>query len=182
MTNRRFDGYEKEYQNLLKANISAGRWIDAGCGRGAYTIPLSGLVDSVLAIDQNTSKLSNLQNKLELLEITNIELKHADFRNKLVLTDGDFDGVLFTFSLHYASNLLFLTEFLEQKVQQRNFKIIIIEYTRTIPVPWVPYPCPPNKIEKLVEALDIYEIDNKYQNNRYYIIEIKNINSMLGQI
>ena len=42
---------EKELMNLQKTEISEGRWIDAGCGQGAYTVPLSTIVDSVLLIE-----------------------------------------------------------------------------------------------------------------------------------
>lgn len=166
-------GYEKEFQNLLKANISGGTWIDAGCGQGAYTIPLSSLADSVLAIDQNSSNLRSLQNKLTRLRIANITTRQADFRDLKLYGEGDFNRILFTFSLHYSSNLSFLRNILNLKKDQDDFKIVIIEYTRTIPVPWVPYPCPIHKIIQLVAESDNYEVETKYQNNRFYIVEIK---------
>ncbi len=183
MTTSKIMGYDKEIYNLQKANISGGTWIDAGCGQGAYTIPLSSLVDSILAIDQNSSNLRSLQNKLTRLHITNISTKEADFRDTTIYKSGVFNNVLFTFSLHYTSDLSFLQDILRLKKDQMNFKIIIIEYTRTSPVPWVPHPCPLHKLEQLVAKLDDYEIKNKYENNRYYIAEItKRSNSRLNNI
>lgn len=164
---------EKEFQNLQKANISGGTWIDAGCGQGAYTIPLSGLVDSVLAIDQNNSNLRILQNKINRFHVTNVTIKQGNFKDLKLYEEGYFNRILFTFSLHYSKDLGFLQEILKLKKKQDNFKIVIIEYTRTIPVPWVPYPCPLPKIVQLISELDDYESNIKYQNNRYYIVEIK---------
>ncbi len=60
MIARRYKDYERELRNLEKAGINGGTWIDAGCGQGAYTIPLAMLVDVVIAIDQNSGHLNNL--------------------------------------------------------------------------------------------------------------------------
>ena len=174
MTNNKIMGYNKELQNLMKADISGGTWIDAGCGQGAYTIPLSSIVDSVLAIDQNSSNLRSLQNKLIRLHITNITTKQADFKDLNLYESGVFNNILFTFSLHYTRDISFIQDMLRLKKDQSEFKIIIIEYTRTTPVPWVPFPCPLEKIAQLVAESEDYKIENKYQNNRYYIAEIRN--------
>ena len=70
---------EKELLNLKRTEISEGRWIDAGCGQGAYTMPLSTIVDSVLAIDRNPSNIKHLQNRLKRKGIKNVEFLQIDF-------------------------------------------------------------------------------------------------------
>ena len=71
-------GFEKEKQNLLKAKIDEGEWIDAGCGQGAYTIPLATIVTKVLGLDKNEGNLERLERRIKENRIDNIRLKKGD--------------------------------------------------------------------------------------------------------
>ena len=168
----KFFNFNKEYENLTTAGITGGYWIDAGCGRGAYTIPLSKLVDKVLALDLNTANLLQLQKKIEQEQIANIRLKQGDLRDRDEYKDKKLQGVLFAFSIHYQTNIEFLKELLKEKESQKGFKLVIIEYTRTTPVYWVPHPYPVEKIlSKLSNIQQKAEI--KFKNNRYYILVLE---------
>ena len=162
-------GYEKEKENLLKAEIKKGHWIDAGCGHGAYSIPLSQLVDFVTAIDINRKALEHLQKVINKSHISNINLIQGDIREldnyKLI----DIEGILFAFSLHYQKDLEFLLNLIT-KIGNKQLRIVIIEYTRTTPVSWVPYPYPPQKLMNLLNKNDSLELGLRFQNNRYYIL------------
>jgi ubiquinone/menaquinone biosynthesis C-methylase UbiE len=131
--------YSKSSENLLRTKISGGFWVDAGCGTGAYTIPLSSMADSVLAIDKNKSSLNYLENILITEKISNVSISQADFTNLDLSRHQNLSGILFAFSLHYQPNLQFLDQIFDQ-IKRLNFKIVIIEYTRRIPVPWVHIP------------------------------------------
>ena len=172
MAIRRIFNSEKEYTNLLKAGIKGGYWIDAGCGHGAYTIPLAKLVDKVLAIDINRSNLNYLEKRMERETIATIELQEADLQDIDVYRKKDIQGVLFAFSLHYQPDISFLQEILKEKESKTNFKMVIIEYTRATPVYWVPHPYPEEKIiDKLTASSK--KIQMKFKNDKYYILVIE---------
>lgn len=164
-----FFGFEKEKQNLLKANIDEGKWIDAGCGQGAYTIPLATIVTTVLGLDKNEGNLERLQRRIKETHIFNIRLKKGDLTAVSEYRLEGLRGILFAFSLHYQKNLDFLLDILQEKNDQEKFTIVVIEYVRRTPVPWVPSPCPPEKIEKILQRSSDYKMNIVFQNDRYYI-------------
>lgn len=176
MVIRKYKWYERELQNLQRAEIKNGFWIDAGCGQGAYTIPLALLVDKVLAIDRDSSNLDRLEKKINEMNIQNITIENADFTRNMLKQAKEIDGILFAFSLHYQKNLVFLEEILKEKEEKMDFKIVILEYERTIPVPWVPHPYPIGKIRELVKRNGIFNLEIIFQNNRYYIGKLTQIN------
>ena len=164
--------FVKENKNLQKAEIMGGNWIDAGCGQGAYTIPLAMIADSVLAIDKNPGPLKSLEKRILGLGLTNIQIKEDDLQNIEIYKRKNVQGILFAFSLHYQHNIDFILQILENKKEEKNFKIVIIEYTREKPIFWVPYPYPPEVVKKLFEERKNYIATVKFRNERYYILEI----------
>lgn len=166
-------GYDKEYDNLNKCTIEGGTWIDAGSGQGAYTIPLAVLTTKVIAVDRNESSLKRLEERAKRLRVENIKIKKGDIQDLNLYKEGDIKGVVYAFSLHYQKNINFIGELLEQKEEKKDFKIVIIEYMRTTPVPWVPEPCPPERVLQVLRTKRNYEAIEKFRNNRYYIMEIK---------
>lgn len=171
MMNRRKIAFGKEYENLIIAGINGGRWIDAGAGRGAYTLPLAQLVDEVLAIDINKGNTNRLKEMIKQLELSNIFVREGD------LTDIEnykekIQGVLFAFSLHYQTDITFLKELLKEKKSKESFKVVIIEYIRIKPVSWVPHPYPPKKL--LIELSSMQQkAEIKFRNDRYYILVLE---------
>ena len=90
--------FEEIVNQLKKCKIQGGIWIDAGCGNGTYTIPLSTLVSEVIALDKNKNNLSYLESKMT--SKMNIRTQHFDF-SKPSWYSSVVDGILFGFSLHY---------------------------------------------------------------------------------
>ena len=162
-------GFEKEKQNLLKAKIDEGEWIDAGCGQGAYTIPLATIVTKVLGLDKNEGNLERLERRIKENRIDNIRLKKGDLADISEYRYDSLRGVLFAFSLHYQKSLEFLLDIFQEKKEQEGFKIVIIEYVRRTPVPWVPHPCPPEKLEQILKQSAVFKMNIVFQNERYYI-------------
>ncbi|UCE12454.1 MAG: class I SAM-dependent methyltransferase [Candidatus Heimdallarchaeota archaeon] len=160
----------RNYQRILKqlklCDISGGVWIDAGCGRGSYTFPLASLADKVVAIDNNPYNISFLKSSLP--SNSNIEVFKKDFTYEV--WHEPVDGMLFGFSLHYDPT--------PQKALQKAFTqlkpdgtIVILDYVRTDPVPWVPFPLPIFKLRSLLEEVGFYQIETIHQNNRFYIVQ-----------
>jgi SAM-dependent methyltransferase len=158
--------FKRIRKQLQLCGISKGFWIDAGCGRGTYTLPLATLASLVIAIDNNPYDISFLQ--AQLPQKTNIIVSKKDFTKNLLFQDL-VDGVLFGFSLHFGPNPLnaILNAFNHLKP---GGNIVIFEYTREEPLPWVPFPVPKKKLIKWLEKTRFQEIDTILQNTRFYFL------------
>ncbi len=156
--------------------ISKGVWIDAGCGRGTYTLPLAKLASQVIAIDKNPYDISFLKAKLS--SPVNIVALEKDFNQEPLFYDL-VDGVLFGFSLHYEHSP---TKALQNAFNQlkSNGIIIIFEYTHEKPLPWVPYPVPKSLSINLLEKIGFREIETILQDSRFYIIRGKKSSILLS--
>ncbi len=163
--------YQKILKQLKQSGISKGVWIDAGCGRGTYTFPLATLASQVIAVDNNPYDISFL--KSQLPEQTNIIVSEKDFTRDLLFHDL-VDGILFGFSLHYepTSAVALRNAFNHLKL---NGNIVVFEYTREKPLPWVPFPVPKKKLIPLLEKTGFQEINTIINNSRFYIIGGKKI-------
>jgi SAM-dependent methyltransferase len=148
------------------SGISKGIWIDAGCGRGTFSLPLAELAARVIAIDKNFYDISFL--KTQLLSTSNIEVFEKDF-TKEPLFHELVDGVLFGFSLHYELNPLKALQNAFNQIKT-NGAIIIFEYIRDVPLPWVPFPVPKFKLIKLLKKIGFSEIETIVQDSRFYIV------------
>ena len=150
-------------------DISKGVWIDAGCGKGTYTFPLATLTSLVIAVDNNPYNISFL--KTQISQTTNIKAHKKDFTKEQLHTSL-VDGVLFGYSLHYQPNP---TEALKNAFNhiKPGGLILIFEYTREEPLPWVPFPIPERKMTSLLETIGFNEIETLFHNSRFYIIRGK---------
>ena len=108
----------------------------------------------VIALDKNKHNLTYLDSKIT--SETNIITKQFDFISphwfeQLV------DGVLFGFSLHYNSTH---SKALENAYQQLKYggRIIIIDYSSSVSVSWVPYPLPSEKATSILKSLSFSDI------------------------
>ena len=168
--------YGKIEHDLLQVGPLEGIWIDAGCGNGTYTIPLANFVSEVIAIDQNKNNLLYLKSLLS--QEKNIIIQQHDF-NEPNWYDEVVDGIIFGFSLHETSrHKQVLTHAYNQL--KTNGKLIVIDYSSDIAVPWVPYPIPLSKLTNLLEETSFQNITlvkqtpprrkGYYWNNASYII------------
>ena len=165
--------YLKASKNLEFINFNGGTWIDAGCGEGAYSIPLSFFVERVIAVDENVNSLNRLKKILTTSKINNITVKNFNFNNNLKTLGDNFFGILFAFSLHYQQEISHLLEESLELIKKHKGKIIIIEYERQIPVPWVPFPWNYEKVRNEIFDTGFLESELIFSNDRYFILEAK---------
>ncbi len=158
--------YQRILNQLEMSGISKGVWIDAGCGRGTFTFPLAELAARVIAIDKNPYDISFL--KAQLPSTTNIEAFEKDFTKELLFHEF-VDGVLFGFSLHYELDPLKALQNAFNQIKT-NGAIIIIEYIREEPLPWVPFPVPKFQLIRLLKKIGFSEIETILQDSRFYIV------------
>ncbi len=60
-------------------------------------------------------------------------------------------------------------------ILKKKEREIIVEYSVTAPLPWVPYPLPKQKIGKLLEAASFQDIILLAEDNRAYSITVKRL-------
>jgi ubiquinone/menaquinone biosynthesis C-methylase UbiE len=163
--------YSKAIKNLELLKLKRGIWLDAGCGEGTYAIPLSFLVDKVIAIDTNENYLKILKGYIKNYEITNIDAKLFDFNNKFNFSADVLDGILLAFSLHFQKKFDSVLMNSYYKLKQKVGRIVIIEYETEHSVPWNPYPITEEKMAKHLETAKFSNISGIFKNSRFYILE-----------
>ncbi|OLS26731.1 MAG: Ubiquinone/menaquinone biosynthesis C-methyltransferase UbiE [Candidatus Heimdallarchaeota archaeon LC_3] len=163
--------YSKALKNLELLKLDKEIWIDAGCGKGTYSIPLSFFVDKVIALDTNKYNLETLNNFIKDNKITNIESFIFDFNNKYKILFDNVDGILYSFSLHFQKEISNVLNNSFDVLKKNGGRVVIIEYERKIPVPWIPYPITEKKMIELLQKAKFDNISRIFKNNRYYILE-----------
>lgn len=162
--------YSKALKNLQMCSWTEGLWIDAGCGAGTYSLGLSFLVDQVIAIDTNNSSLKTLGKYIELNNIKNITPLYHDFNDPFGIISEKIQGMLFAFSLHFQRELQKVLTNAYESLHKNNGQVVIIEYERSSPVPWVPWPVPKKNLVYLMKKFGFSKFSLVFQNRRYYII------------
>jgi len=169
--------FQQIVELLKRCNIKGGVWIDAGCGNGTYTFPLSTLADQVIAIDKNSNNLNYLNSKISTE--TNIQTKEVNF-NEANWFDQQVDGIFFGFSLHYHPiHQVALTNASNQL--KIGGTIIVVDYISEKPVSWVPHPLPIVKLSSILKSLPFTDIQvlethssrksSIYWNNASYVMK-----------
>lgn len=113
------------------------RWADLGAGDGLFTRALASVLpanSSVLAIDQNAGSLKSIEWSSKSVSL---KTHQGDFTQ---MNWGEaFDGILMANALHYVQNQVNFLRELKAKLTPSG-RLVIVEYERTQPNPWVPYP------------------------------------------
>ncbi len=146
--------FQQIVEQLKQCKIEGGIWIDAGCGNGTYTLPLSSIVSQVIALDRNKNNLTYLESKISTE--TNIIPQQFDF-NRPSWYKHVVDGILFGFSLHYDPVHETALDHAYQQLKKGG-KLVIIEYSSNSSVPWVPYPLPLKKLIPILKNLAYEDI------------------------
>jgi ubiquinone/menaquinone biosynthesis C-methylase UbiE len=111
-------------------------WADLGAGRGLFTQALASLLppqSSIVVIDKDERALKSIKVKSGIL----LRIQVQDFTE--ISTTSKFDGVLMANALHYVQDADgFLSKL--KSILNPAGQIVIIEYERRQPNPWVPYP------------------------------------------
>jgi SAM-dependent methyltransferase len=126
-----------------------GSWADIGAGTGTFTRALAELVGpegTVFAIDRDARALAELERIASRSDGTAARIIAArgdmqDLSSIPALNGAELDGILFANVLHYTKTpgaaVARATECLRP-----DGRIVVIEYDRRRPNPWVPHPLP----------------------------------------
>lgn len=160
-------------KGLIRTAIRPGAcWADLGAGSGTFSYALSellGPLGMVIAVDRKQGF------SLESTGKKNAQIHHfeADFTHSLNLPP--LNGILMANSLHFIHQQ---KEVLQKWIHKflPEGHIILVEYDRVIPSPWVPYPISREKGKKLLEDLgfegikEIGSTPSQYQNGDIYAL------------
>lgn len=142
-------------------------WVDAGCGTGTFSHPISMLVKQVIAVDRNHARIAQLKEIIP--DNASISFVISDFNHDRYTTEP-VDGILFGFSLHYQSTPQNALNNAYQQLKT-NGQIVVFEYCRKTPLPWVPYPFPLEQSKISLTRSGFTSNDVIFQNDRFYILK-----------
>ncbi len=128
--------------------VAAGEtWLDAGAGRGAFTLAAADLLGpgaTLIALDRDASALeANARSIAAAFPGTDHRVVVGDLRDRIEVPDGSLDGIV-------AANVL---HFLEPdrrppvvaalvRLLRAGGRFVLVEYETERPTPWLPYPLP----------------------------------------
>jgi SAM-dependent methyltransferase len=144
---------------LLRPAVSetGGTWADVGAGTGTFTLALAELLGPsarVFAVDRDGKALAELRASAAPHAHARIETVQADFTKAFELPGakpGTLDGILLANSLHFVRSAEDLLARLESWLRPGG-RIILIEYDRRAPNPWVPYPIWVDRLPEVAAA------------------------------
>ncbi|HEX5167898.1 MAG TPA: methyltransferase domain-containing protein [Cyclobacteriaceae bacterium] len=153
--------------------LPAQVWTDLGAGRGTFTNALAGLLDSksiVYAVDKDQHALKQITRPSHGAKIIT---RVADF------TGEDFyclpsNGILMANALHYVEDQVAFLLKVRNKSLLPGGRVIVVEYNRDRPNPWIPFPVPFDRLNALALAagfstrVRIGEMPSVYDNGLMY--------------
>lgn len=138
---------DNEARELIRRGIDAttARWADIGAGTGTFTRALMDILDSgvIYAVDKNPHMLWDIRSS----NAVQISVHEGDFNQRLNLPE--LDGILMANTLHYASDPEAVLVNVTRDLKQGGVFILVEYESKTPRPPWVPYPVPYARFEKL---------------------------------
>src|ERR1700760_221380 len=138
----------------LIARARPQSWCDLGSGSGTFTMALAHLLvpgSTIYAVDLDRRALAKIPEQHGGAEIHKIvgDLQSSSLRLPSV------DGILLANVLHFVR---------EQQVSLRNLlsladRFLIVEYERTMPSPWVPYPVGFERLRQLFTEQGVERVE-----------------------
>ena len=131
----------------------AGVWAELGAGEGTFVRGLARLLGpgaQIYAVDRDPRALAKLERWAQRDSVTVIPVT-ADFTRPLDLPGlgaPGLDGLLFANSLHFVPRPEAVLERLAARLRPGG-SVVIIEYDRSRPSRWVPYPIPAARLPAL---------------------------------
>lgn len=168
---------------LIRPAVPApgGTWADFGAGRGTFTEALAALLGEqgrVIAIDRDPDALRDLKQLAARAHGADIEVASGDLLQLdsiPALRERLLDGALFANVLHYVAEPGLVLARLRD-YQHPQATVCIIEYDRTSPNRWVPYPLPPHKLAAsarsagLSDPIEIGRKKSRFQGELYCVV------------
>lgn len=132
----------------IDVSIRGQVWHDLGAGRGTFTTALAGLLDKgsiVNAVDKDEEALCRIR---QVNDGAKISIVTADF------TDSGFsieplNGVLMANALHFVEDQSGFLVAIRNRFLLPRGRLIVVEYDRRIPNPWVPFPVEFNQLKEI---------------------------------
>ena len=141
---------------LLKPAIEStgGTWADLGAGEGTFTRALAELLgptSRIYAVDRDADAVAALK-RLAAATAAKVSPVMGDFALRFDPPgSAPLDGMLFANSLHYVRDAKAVLTRLVAWVKPGG-RVILVEYDRRMPNPWVPHPIPISRVSDLSEA------------------------------
>jgi hypothetical protein len=129
-------------------------WCDLGCGTGMFTLALAQALVSgstIHAVDLDSKALESIPDEDHGVVIRKVL---ADLRSP-GLRLPSVDGILMANSLHFIQDQLL---FIEKLLPLTN-SFLIVEYERSKPSPWVPYPVHFEKAQRLFNESGVERVE-----------------------
>src|ERR1700722_6416677 len=129
-------------------------WCDLGCGTGTFTTALAELLapgSTIHAVDLDQKALEEIPDRYDGVQIRKIlgDLRSSSLRLPSV------DGILMANSLHFIREQhLFLKRLLSV-----TDRFLIVEYERSRPNPWGPYPVGFERLRKLSSEAGLKRVE-----------------------
>ncbi len=145
-------------------------WIEFGAGYGTYILALQEFISDglIIALELDLRRLKVLKEFIETQGFNKVLILHGDFHHP-PLRLNSCDGVLIANALHFSP--------IPQKliagacrILRKGGKIVIVEYTVSSPLPWVPYPVSKQKLFNLLEAEAFQNIQLLSEDRRTYSV------------
>lgn len=117
-------------------------WADLGAGSGIFTQALNeilGFNGVIFAVDQNLNILRDVL-KTQYIR-SKVHLYEENFTHPMPFLPS-LDGILLANALHYVKDQEGLLKYLLDNHLKPGGTMIVVEYDRFDPDPWVPYPLP----------------------------------------
>ena len=155
----------------------ANVWADLGCGSGLFTRALARILPDgsvVHALDKNFNPLKQIPDTFDGSKIK----KHLSDFTKFDLPLNNLDGILMANSLHFVSNKNRLIDKIKNQLGSHGV-FLIVEYERSFPSPWVPYPITYGKAKALfmendfVSIRKLNELPSQYGGAIYSMLALK---------
>jgi SAM-dependent methyltransferase len=136
---------------LIRAGVPPGNglWADLGAGTGNFTQALRALLgpdSTIYALDRDAKAIAAQRSSAEMTAGAEIRPVQADFTRPLDLPP--LDGVLMANALHFVRDQATVLAHVAGYLRPAG-RFLLVEYDVPSPMPWVPFPVPPERFEAL---------------------------------
>lgn len=141
---------------------AASVWADFGAGRGTFTEALASILGreaTVFAVDHDRESVRALEALRDLGApgLATVVAVLGDFRRPELIDElrgRSLDGALFANALHFVPDAEAVLRRIVRWVRPGG-RLVVIEYDRTSPNPWVPHPLPPAKLAEVAARVGL---------------------------
>ncbi|WP_158792159.1 class I SAM-dependent methyltransferase [Granulicella sp. L60] len=129
-------------------------WCDLGCGNGAFTAALAQLLapgSTIYAIDFDQRALDRIPDQYDEVEVRKII---GDIQSPSLCIPST-DGMLLANALHFIRDQ---HTFLRRLLSLTD-SLLIVEYERSKPNPWGPYPVGSVRLRELLNELGVEQLE-----------------------